>query len=73
MVSNPYAKFRDECGTALKGALGELCPKNFNSLINTTPPTREFGELRSLISFELAKQVLKKPIEIANQICMQRI
>jgi len=70
MVSiNPYAKFRDECGTVLKETLGKLYPEiSISSLTFQTPPAREFGELASSISFELAKQAGKKPIEIANQI-----
>jgi len=70
MVSvNPYAKFRDECGTVLKETLKKLYPKiSISSLTFQTPPAREFGELASSISFELAKQAGKKPIDIANQI-----
>jgi len=75
MVSiNPYAKFHDQCKTVLKDNLRALYPKiSIPFLMLQTPPTREFGELPSSISFELAKQVVKKPIEIANQICMHRI
>lgn len=66
---NPYAKFRDECGSVLKETLGKMYPKvPISSLMFQTPPTREFGELASSISFELAKQVRKKPIEVANKI-----
>jgi len=70
MVSiNPYAKFRDECGTVLKETLDKLYPEiSIPSLTFQTPPVREFGELASSISFELAKQIGKKPIETANQI-----
>ena len=66
---NPYAKFREECRTILKDALDALYPEiSIPSLMLETPPTREFGELASSISFELAKQVVEKPIAIANQI-----
>ncbi len=70
MVSiNPYAKFHEECKTLLKDTLKALYPEiSIRSFILQTPPTREFGELASSISFELAKQVAKKPIAIANQI-----
>lgn len=66
---NPYAKFRDECKTVLKDALHTLYPKiTTPSFMLEVPPTREFGELASSVSFELAKQVVKKPILLANQI-----
>ena len=70
MVSNnPYAKFHDECKTALEDTLHVLYPEvPIPSFALQTPPTREFGELASSISFELAKQVAKKPIAIAYQI-----
>jgi arginyl-tRNA synthetase len=66
---NPYAKFHDECKTVLKDALHTLYPKiTTPSFMLEVPPTREFGELASSISFELAKQIVKKPITLANQI-----
>jgi len=66
---NPYAEFRDECKTVLENTLHALYPEiSILSFMLQTPPTREFGELASTISFELAKQVMKKPFAIANQI-----
>jgi len=70
MVSiNPYADFRSVCETALKDALTTLFPTiSVPPIRFEAPPSPEFGELASSISFEIAKQVAKRPREIADQI-----
>jgi len=70
MVSvNPFADFRGECETALKGALSRLLPEVFiPSITLEPPPSPEFGELSSSVCFELAKQTGGKPLEVAERI-----
>lgn len=70
MVSvNPFADFRGECETALKGALSRLFPEVFiPSITLETPPSPEFGELSSSVCFELAKQTGGKPLEVAERV-----
>jgi len=66
---NPFGKFRRECEDFLKEALSRLYPE---ASPPTTPlkipPSPEFGELSSSVCFEIAKQVGKKPFEIAREV-----
>jgi len=69
MISlNPFAEFRRSCETALENALKTFFPTLTFSTILEVPPNPEFGELSSSICFELAKQMEKKPITLANLI-----
>ena len=64
---NPLAEFRSECENSLAEAFKKALPEIIvASLAFEKPPNLEFGQLASSISFELAKQVGKKPIEIAK-------
>jgi len=66
---NPFAEFREECRKSLQQAMVKLYPKLIVPDISfETPPTPEFGELASSICFELAKQLRKKPIALAEEI-----
>jgi len=66
---NPFAEFREECRKSLQQAMVKLYPKLIVPEISfETPPTPEFGELASSICFELAKQLRKKPIALAEEI-----
>ncbi len=70
MVSeNPFAVFRMECETALGGALKKAFPKlQITSLALEKPPNQEFGQLASSLCFELAKQLGKKPLALAERV-----
>jgi len=68
MVSpNPFAVFRNECGSTLTEAFQKALPEIIvASLSFEKPPNPEYGQLASSICFELAKQTGKKPIELAK-------
>ncbi len=70
MISaSPFRVFRDECETALRDALKKVYPKiSFPPTKLECPPSPEFGELASLMCFELAKQTAEKPREMADKI-----
>jgi len=69
MVSiNPFAEFRDACGTALQEVLGKQFPKVSVSDRLDLPPSPEFGELASSACFEIAKHTRKKPPDVAAKI-----
>lgn len=68
-VANPFAEFRANCERALEKALKKLFSKIVvPSMSLESPPSSEFGELASSICFDLAKQLNKKPRELAKQI-----
>jgi len=68
-VANPFAEFRASCEKALQKALKKLFPKTvIPSISLESPPSSEFGELASSVCFDLAKQLGKKPHELAEQI-----
>jgi len=68
-VANPFAEFRVSCEKALKKPLKKLFPKTVvPSIMLEFPPTPEFGELASSVCFDLAKQLGKKPRELAEKI-----
>jgi arginyl-tRNA synthetase len=69
IATNPFAEFRVSCEKALQKALKKLFPKViFPSTLLESPPSPEFGELASSVCFDLAKQLGKKPNELAEQI-----
>jgi len=70
MVSeNPFATFRIECQTVLENALKKAFPKlQIASLALEKPPNPEFGQLASSLCFELAKQLGKKPLALAERV-----
>jgi arginyl-tRNA synthetase len=64
---NPFAEFQRECENLLANAFKKTFPKiKIADLAFEKPPNSEYGQLASSISFELAKQIGKKPIEIAK-------
>jgi len=65
---NPFQEFRGSCETALTRALNRLFPEISVAVSLESPPSPEFGELSSSICFELAKQMKKKPLTIAQQV-----
>lgn len=69
IVANPFAEFRASCEKVLKKALKRLFPKTvFPSVVLESPPSSEFGELASSVCFDLAKQLGKKPRDLAEKI-----
>jgi arginyl-tRNA synthetase len=64
---NPFAEFRKECESTLAEAFRKAFPEIIvASLAFEKPPDPEFGQLASSVCFELAKQLGKKPNEIAK-------
>lgn len=70
MVStNPYNDFLKECQMALQNSIATLhlsIPAISFSL--DAPPSPEFGELTSTISFEIGKKIKQQPRSLAKQI-----
>lgn len=68
---DPFGSFRQECATVLENAYSVL-RKNAELLALDAataledPPNPSFGHLASSISFELAKILKKKPMEVAK-------
>jgi arginyl-tRNA synthetase len=65
---NPFAKFREECETALAYALKKTLPEIKVELSLNKPPNTDFGQLASSLCFELAKKLNQKPIAIAEHL-----
>ena len=64
---NPFAEFRLECQNSLEGALQKLFPEpQITRLSLERPPNPEFGQLASSLCFELAKQLNKEPLTLAE-------
>jgi len=70
MISeNPFAKFREECETALAHALKETLPEiKVETLALSKPPNIDFGQLASSLCFELAKKLKQKPFALAEKL-----
>jgi arginyl-tRNA synthetase len=70
MISvNPFAKFREECKTALLKATKEVLPQiKLNNLQLKKPPNIDFGQLASSICFELGKKLNKNPRGVAESL-----
>jgi len=66
LVENPFGEFRAECEAALRGAFDAVYPRVSPSAISLeVPPNPRFGQLTSLLCFDLAKLVGLKPQEMA--------
>lgn len=64
-------RFREECGRALALGISQLYNLDLTDCMLEEPPSLEFGELASSISFELAKTLKMRPFDIAKQIAGQ--
>ena len=69
--ADPFGAFRHECETALKSALSALSDGSKLPSLHLTPtledpPNPAFGHLASSVSFELARALKRKPIEVAQ-------
>ncbi len=63
---NPFAEFRSECKAALENALKKVLPEiKIEAIALSKPSSLEFGQLASSLSFELAKKLNQKPLDIA--------
>jgi arginyl-tRNA synthetase len=72
-LSDPFGSFRHECETALKTGYSSFQKTTRHDLPNLevastleNPPNLTFGHLATSLSFELAKILKKKPIEVAQ-------
>jgi len=66
---NPFAEFRLECQNSLEGSLKKLFPETqITRLSLERPPNPEFGQLASSLCFELAKQLNKEPLTLAERL-----
>jgi arginyl-tRNA synthetase len=70
MISEiPFAKFREECETALAYALKKTFPEvEVETLSLSKPPNVDFGQLASSLCFEFAKKLKQKPIALAERL-----
>ncbi len=70
MVSvNPFAEFRRECENVLAAALKTTIPEaKIETFPMSKPNNPNFGQLASSVSFELAKNLKKKPADLAAQL-----
>jgi arginyl-tRNA synthetase len=67
--TNPFGEFRAQCSSALTRALNQLYPELALPVIPLDlPPSLQFGELASSLSFELAKKLCEKPLGLAEKI-----
>jgi arginyl-tRNA synthetase len=66
---NPFAEFRRECEAVLADALKTAIPETKVEHFPFSKPTNpNFGQLASSVSFELAKNLKKKPADLAAQL-----
>jgi arginyl-tRNA synthetase len=66
---NPFDFFRQECRAALAQAIAKTYPTAAPSAINLNKtPNIDLGQLASSVSFEMAKKLGLKPLEVAGQL-----
>jgi arginyl-tRNA synthetase len=70
MVSiNPFDQFRQECQALIADALAKTFPETLQSTIKLNKtPNIELGQLASSVSFELAKKLKMKPLDVAQKL-----
>lgn len=64
-------RFREQCSQALALSISRLYHLDLPDPMLEEPPSLEFGELASSVSFELAKTLKMRPSDIAKQIADQ--
>jgi len=62
-------RFRSECSEALVSSISALYKMEIREPTLEEPPSRDFGELASSVSFEIAKMLKTNPARIAKEIC----
>lgn len=66
---SPFTEFREQCKDLLLRALKDAYPDlTVSSIVLSIPPKPQYGELTSLICFDIAKNVSEKPMDIAVKI-----
>jgi arginyl-tRNA synthetase len=64
-------RFREQCRQALASSIRQLYDLDWSDPVLEEPPSQEFGQLASSVSFELAKTLKTGPAEIAKKIADQ--
>lgn len=67
-MPSTLTRFREQCIQALQLSVRELYHLDLSDPMLEEPPSQEFGQLASSVSFELAKKLKTSPPEIAKQI-----
>mgnify|MGYP003875064585 CR=1 FL=1 len=69
ITQNPYELFRQECQTAIAGALKKTLPDIEQPAITLKKtPNIEYGQLATSLCFELAKKLGLKPLALAQNL-----
>ncbi len=68
-MASTLSRFRDECVEALASSVSALYHIDIGEATLQEPPSQEFGQLASSVSFELAKTLKTNPARIASEIC----
>jgi arginyl-tRNA synthetase len=70
-MPSTLARFREQCSQAITASVQELYHLDCPEPMLEEPPSQEFGQLASSISFELARTLKTRPPEIAKKIASQ--
>lgn len=68
-MHSTLSRFRRECAEALMSAVSALYRVDLTEAMLQEPPSLEFGQLASSVSFELSKTLKADPIHVARGIC----
>ena len=69
LSQNPLDSFRQECQTALANALTKTLPGIQQPILTLNKtPNIEYGQLASSLCFELAKNLKRKPLDLAEKL-----
>jgi len=68
-MHSTLSRFRRECAEALMSAVSALYRVDLTEAMLQEPPSLEFGQLASPVSFELSKTLKADPIHVARGIC----
>ena len=64
-------RFREQCSQAITSSVQQVYHLDCPDPMLEEPPSQEFGQLASSVSFELAKTLKTRPPEIAKKIAGQ--
>jgi len=70
-MPSTLTRFREQCRQALSSSIRQLYNLDWPDPTLEEPPSQEFGQLASSVSFELAKTLKSGPPEIAKKIAGQ--
>jgi arginyl-tRNA synthetase len=70
LVNNPFGEFKRQSEKTLRKTIKKLYNIDFKNIQSNLkiPPSKEFGDLASTISFEISKRLEIKPFEVASNI-----